>query len=196
MKALFFTLVASVAAFGIQTSASAAPILGGQLFALGGEVEVRVLPSSSGFSNEISLYEPNGMGGFQVAQFIGIDNNTTAFMSLGVFAPGTELVFGIETDKGHTFLNGPAGRNPDNLEHAFVDDMFGGDPTIARIRFEDIFGGGDNDFNDAVIEIRQTPDPAAGPLVPEPAGIAIWILLLIGVCAVYFFRRQRIVCHS
>src|SRR5207249_4385017 len=97
-------------------------------------------------TNEIWLYSPR-------EQFIGIDNDVeAASVNLGRnFVAGTELVFGIfvrDTEK--TYKMGPASRNPDNFVHAKVEFLT---PTSARVRFEDLDGGGDQNYNDAVFTV-------------------------------------------
>jgi cytoskeletal protein CcmA (bactofilin family) len=70
---------------------------------------------------------------------------------LSIFLEGEELVFGIYvTNTGETFLSGPASRNPDSVIHAQISENA---PGIFTIGFEDLFGGGDEDYNDINFDV-------------------------------------------
>ena len=78
-------------------------------------------------------------------------------------------------------MAGPASNNPDNVAHATVD--YADSPTgdVAEFRFEDIFGGGDKDFNDAIFQISGGIGIAPPPKIPEPDSAILLILGLVGV---------------
>ena len=154
---LLVVLVATLL-FWQSKPASAAPVLGGQLFATGLPVEVEVLPASAGFTSELWLFEP-------VASRVRIATNRDVgrVVQLGTFPAGTELVFGIHViNTGNDFRMGPASRNPDNQIHAQVDFLEAG---RAIVGFEDLFGGGDRDYNDNMFEFRGgiAPEVPKGP---------------------------------
>ncbi|PYM55966.1 MAG: hypothetical protein DMD77_17740, partial [Candidatus Rokuibacteriota bacterium] len=93
-------------------------------------------------------------------------------------APGSELIFGILVlNTGDTFKMGPGGRNPDGVEHVLVDYAEGDGGDVALLGFEDLFGGGDHDYNDANFEIQGGIGFAR---VSAPASL---ILLLLGLAA-------------
>jgi cytoskeletal protein CcmA (bactofilin family) len=72
---------------------------------------------------------------------------------LNVFLEGDELVFGIfVTNTNFTYYSGPADRNDstDGLVHGTISDNNDGTFTVG---FEDIFGGGDNDYNDINFDV-------------------------------------------
>ena len=76
--------------------------------------------------------------------------------TIGPYADGSELILGIAvTNTGHHWQMGPASRNSDNVVHVSV--TYEGACTW-RIGFEDLEGGGDQDYNDAVMRI-------SGPLM-------------------------------
>ena len=54
---LLVILVATML-FWQSKPASAAPVLGGQLFSTGNDVQVQVMPASAGFTSELWLFEP------------------------------------------------------------------------------------------------------------------------------------------
>lgn len=71
---------------------------------------------------------------------------------LGAFGPGTELVFGIEvTTTGDHWKSGPAARNADGVVH--VAPTYEGNCSWL-VGFEDLYGGGDLDFNDVVMRVQ------------------------------------------
>lgn len=121
------------------------PGLGGRLFAQGQDLKVTILQSDAAITSSIFLQQTSG----NIA--IGDNMQTNKMMTVdgSLFSPGAELVFGI-TIGTNTFLMGEPTRNPDSQTHAVVECV---SPGVTRIRFEDTFGGGDGDFNDAIIEV-------------------------------------------
>lgn len=123
-------------------SLRAAGVIGGQLFATGGNVTVEVRPASAGYVSELRLYSPGP------ERFIALNTDVGTIVNLGSFTAGAELLFGIYVrDTGDTFKMGPASRNSDNLEHAGVEST---GPGQAIVGFEDLLGGGDLDYDDNV----------------------------------------------
>lgn len=113
--------------------------------ASGGDVVVDVKSSDSGYQNKIYWSTDN----FKTKNYIGVDNNQ-ASVNIGSFAKGTKVEFGIENDAGQFFRTGDASTNIDQQVHAKVTTA----NNATEIGFEDLFGGGDNDFNDAIISVR------------------------------------------
>jgi len=103
-------------------------------------------------------------------------------VNLGSFAVGTELVFRIETSGGNIFRTGPADRNPDNVFHAAVSTTNG----QTFVGFEDLLGGGDQDYDDLVFAFTNVA--AAPSAVPEPAS---WAMMLGGFSLVGAGLRSR-----
>lgn len=127
--------------------------LGGKIFATGGPVEVEVLPASAGITSELWLLDPR-------EQRIATNRDIGGVYQLGSIPAGTELVFGIRYGSTE-FRMGPASRNPDNIEHAVTSLKASG---AIDVGFEDLFGGGDRDYDDNLFEFRggvsSTPAPA------------------------------------
>ncbi|MEO5662756.1 MAG: RHS repeat-associated core domain-containing protein [Nocardioides sp.] len=166
-------LLAGALIFSGQSLAQAAeaadpgPVLGGQLFSTGTAVTVEVLPASAGLTSTLFLLDPA-----EVRIATNRDVGTT--VTVGPYGSGTELVFGIRAG-GQEFRLGPGARNPDGIPHAVVD--FGAD-GCAVVGFEDLFGGGDRDYDDNKFkfcggiaaevpvepEVPPTPDPVAPPV--------------------------------
>ena len=137
--------------------ALAAPELGGQLFSTGQPVEVQVLPASAGFTSELWLFEP------APAKRLATNRDVGLVVQVGTFPAGVELVFGIKVlNTGDTFKMGPGDRNPDGQPHAVVNFL---EPGRAQVGFEDLFGGGDRDYNDNMFEFRGgiVEEPPSGP---------------------------------
>ena len=142
------------------------PVMGGQLFSTGGQLTVEVMPASAGYTSNLYLLDPEEVP-------IATNREVGKKVTLGPYGQGTELVFGIRV-AGSEFRLGPGARNPDGLPHAVVD--FGTD-GCATVGFEDLFGGGDRDYDDNVFrfcgaiagddpgpEPPPTPDPVQPPV--------------------------------
>lgn len=86
---------------------------------------------------------------FATRHALGVDDQT-ASVDLGVLTAGKRIEFGIQNDPGQFFRTGPASGNADGIEHAQFTTSAAG----VQIGFEDLTGGGDRDFNDAIIRVR------------------------------------------
>ena len=96
-------------------------------------------------------------------------------VDLGFFNAGTELIFKLNNQNGGMFLSGPASRDPDNIAHAIVNFQFG--PGQTFVEFEDIFGGGDRDFNDMQFTLSNVvPDGNVRSAVPDGGSTTVMLL--------------------
>ena len=118
---------------------------GNSFIAGAGDVVVDIKNSDSGYENKIFWSSDN----FNTRHYIGVDNVTGSF-NLGKFAEGTRIDFGIENGANQFFRTGAASENADGIEHATATKTDAG----TEIGFEDLYGGGDRDFNDAIINVR------------------------------------------
>jgi hypothetical protein len=171
------------------SQAQATPVLGVQLFYTGGNVTVTTQPVSSGFTSELGLYDAS------FTRLIFLVNDEPANVS-ATFDPSTfginvgdELIFGIrvlDPNPDQEFFIGPASRNPDNVLHAGVDALGNGQFVVG---FEDLFGGGDRDYDDNRFLFEGAVDvtPTA---VPEPTTISLVSLGLLGAVRRRFRRAQ------
>lgn len=174
-------------ALGTVASAQAF-VMGGKIFATGGDVEVTFLPGSAGFTSELRLFTADK------SQFISIGTNTEIgkVANLGSFAAGQELLFGIYVQNtGNTFFMGEAARNADNIVHNIVDEIA---PGVINVGFEDLFRGGDFDFDDVRYQFRGGIDdtPTTSVPVPEPASVlGILALGSVGVASMLKRKQQK-----
>ncbi|MCK9496121.1 MAG: Ig-like domain-containing protein, partial [Dehalococcoidia bacterium] len=111
-------------------------------------IAVRVEPSGDvAYTNRFWLESPG------TPDHLGIKHSDVGDVEfLGTYEAGTELVLSIHVQNtGHTFKTGPAYRNPDGLVHAVVTPGTGN--VLYRVGFEDLYNGGDLDFDDAVLSV-------------------------------------------
>lgn len=105
-----------------------------------------------------------------------------AQFNLGSFEAGTQLTFGMFVyNTSNTFYNGAASLNPDGLIHAAYGNVTGNNVTIG---FEDLFAGGDTDYNDLVFSLNNVYVSA----VPEPETYA---MLTMGLGLIGWVSRRR-----
>lgn len=155
------TVAGAAPAAKAEKDDGAAPlaIAAGGVIAGSGHVMVDIQASDSGYDNKIYFSTDN----FKTKQYIGVDNKTGS-VDLGSFKEGTKIQFGIDNGQGNFFKTGSAAENTDNFEHARMTAASDGG---VQIGFEDLQGGGDRDFNDAIIKVRNVP--AAAPAAVPPA---------------------------
>ena len=141
----------------------AASILGGSIFVISNPGEVFATFQGSDASYSSTLY----LGGTAI-----FNNKTTSVgttISLGTFTAGTELVFNINVhNTGHSFYTGNGSLNNDGIAHAFVDNMFSATETL--VGFEDLYGGGDQDYNDLQFSFTNVFGESPGEEIGDPTG--------------------------
>ena len=157
--ALGLALVALILLATPQATHASGPVLGGQLFSTGTPVTIEVLPASAALTSTLYLLEPEEVR-------IATNRDVGTKVTVGPYASGEELVFGIRVS-GSEFRMGPGSRNPDGVVHATVEFQ---DDGCAIVAFEDLFGGGDRDYNDNVFRFCGgiAPEPPPPPPPPGP----------------------------
>src|SRR4051794_11722412 len=101
-------LVAVAAALVLAAPAEAQGVMGGRLLAPGGTVDIVVQPATAVFTSRLFLLHRDG-----TRENISFSTEVGKHVTVGPFAAGQELVFGITVRHGPTFFIGPARRNPD-----------------------------------------------------------------------------------
>jgi hypothetical protein len=141
-----------------------------------GDVVAECLGQTAAYTDVLYLDSPANSFG------IIFDNNAPVGTSfdLGTFYAGTELVFRIHVNEtGYDFFTGPGSRNPDGLVHAVAINNYLGLPNKTYVGFEDLFGGGDKDYDDIKFSVTVVPTPAP------------FFLIGSGIGAMALMRRMR-----
>ena len=178
-RILLATVVAT-AALVAQPSAQAVPVLGANIYVQhDGDVVATFLGQTAGYDNELFLDSPYSSSRI----FHNHLNSPGDSVNLGHFNAGTELIFRLSVlNTGNQFFNGAGSRNPDGIEHAIVD----AGPSVTTVGFEDLFGGGDRDFDDTVFSFSNAGTVSHG--VPD-AGATL-PLLTSGIAGLALLRRK------
>lgn len=135
---------------------------------------------TAGYTSDLYLSSPT-------STFIFTNHvaNVGDTVDLGFFSAGTELVFSIYVrNTGDTFYSGLGSANPDGIAHANVINNWA--PGLTYVGFEDLYGGGDLDYDDNSFSFTNV---ATLQPVPEPETYAMMLagLGLLGVVA----RRRK-----
>ena len=107
------------------------------------------------------------------------------FVDLGKFEAGTTLDFFLIADGangGRNAYSAPATRNPDQLNHVVAFAL--ADSPFLIVGFEDLFGGGDKDYNDILFAIDigaanvqrlvSTPEPGTWAIMAGFLFLGLW----------------------
>ncbi len=148
--------------------------------ATAGEVILTFLSKTAAYSNDLYL---QGMPD-------SILNNQTATpgaqYSLGSFQAGAELAFTLFVkNTGFAYYTGNASLNPDNFIHAAYDITSG---QSLNIGFEDLFNGGDKDYDDLVFSLTNVRVGSLVTAVPEPETYG---MLAAGLLMIGFAKRRK-----
>ncbi len=163
------------------------PVLGGQMV-VGSDGLVKAIfqGSDAGYFNSV-FFERVGVPTGSVFLFDKSSAvGTTA--ELGWFSAGTVLTFRLAvSNTGDNFFTGAASLNTDGLAHALAVTRFDLDLNlfVTQVGFEDLYGGGDRDYNDISFKLVNVYDP---PSVPEPGTFALLGLGIVGLC---YQRHKR-----
>lgn len=173
---------AAALAIGGASSASAATI-GNYIIATGGEVTATFLGQTAGYIDKLYLT----VGDTETYVFQNRGTAVGTSVVLGSFEAGTELKFFINVSKsGLDYYSGPGSLNPDGIAHAEVINDYA--PGLTYVGFEDIYRGGDKDYDDITFSLAGAIGVSELPAVPLPASAA---LLLGGVGALALKRRRK-----
>lgn len=112
-------------------------------------------------------------------------NNSIGYqMNLGQFSAGSTLDFRLSANGKKDYFMGAGTLNIDGLVHAGVDINFNPSKNEVLVGFEDLYRGGDKDYNDIIFSVSNvTVSP-----VPEPSTYA---LMIAGLGLVGFMAARR-----
>jgi hypothetical protein len=162
------------------------PVLGGTMIvATDANVTATYMGSDAGYINSLFLHAPGADARFLFSKGSPVGST----IDLGWFAAGTELTFRLEVwNTGQQFFTGAGSVNPDGLAHALAVTTFDAELRlfVTEVGFEDLFGGGDRDYNDFMFRLTNVYDPP--PAIPEPGTLA---LLGLGLAGIGVLRRRK-----
>jgi len=171
----------TLACLSAQAFPIAAPGTEGlRVIATGGEVKATYQGTSAAYSDDLRLQNTDPF----TFVFNNQANSPGDTVSLGTFAPGTELVFLLfvqNTENG--FFSGPASRNSktDGQAHARVQADW--EPGTTLVSFEDLYNG-PFDYNDLSFSFTNTAAAVAEP--------PITALVLAGLGVIGVVARRRL----
>ena len=142
---------------------------------------------SAGYTNWLRL-EVNGVD----TGLEGLNNQTSALgqsFNFGAVNAGDTLVFKIRVANTGDYFYSKQSLNADGLTHIYSANYAGGDsgiPAGVYVGFEDLYGGGDRDYDD--LRFVFTNVGGGEVAVPEPA---TWAMLITGFGLIGMVARRR-----
>jgi hypothetical protein len=133
------------------------------------------------------------VNGVQVGGWVLNNHSSSVGQSvvLGNVNAGDSISFSLFVTDTNQIFSSDATLNADHFNHIYAMDGFAGDgliPAGTYIGFEDLFGGGDKDYNDAQFVLTNVTDPAPLP-TPEPSSL---LLLGSGMAGLLGIVRRKV----
>ncbi|NOQ78685.1 MAG: DUF4114 domain-containing protein [Gammaproteobacteria bacterium] len=151
---------------------------------------IRVIGKQAGFNNIFGITKTDG------TDFIGLIaagviedsiNNNESIDILNILY--SDYLLAILTPQHNLFTSNP-GQNGDTFDH-MVTWYDNNNPNRYFVGFEDLYNGGDKDYNDVVLELIYSNSSGKNPdtnQIPEPHSI---VLLGLGLIAFSLSGRRR-----
>lgn len=151
-----------------------------------GEVMAYFAGQSAGYTSWLGLLVNGSDTGL-----LGLNNHASApgqGFSFGHVEAGDALTFFIRVTNTQKTYYSDVSMNGDGLNHVFATPYVGGEQGIPAgmfVGFEDLWNGGDKDYDDLRFVFTNVADPLR---VPEPAALG---LMLTGAALIGVARRRR-----
>ncbi len=181
---LLATFSLAVGLLAIPAFAQAGTIGGNLVVQDDGDVNITFAGSNAGYTSTLYLGD---------TALFSTNSAEGSTISLGNFTAGTVLDFRLEVENtGQTFFTGIGANNIDGVAHTMTEET---DYGTTMMGWEDILGGGDQDYNDLVFEFSNTTtsgNTAQGKLIanPEPSTIVLLGSGLLGLGAWRLRKKQ------
>ena len=153
-----------------------ASVPGSTLYAWGSQIWVKFVGYSAAYTNDLYYFSSWGAS----PQYL-FTNKTTAtgqqFLVTNAALANQELIFGIYVREARRwYYSGDPSRNQDAFAHATISSTGASDYTTG-VGFEDLWAGGDQDYNDLKFEVMN----ANTTVTPEPVTMVLLGSGLLGL---------------
>jgi hypothetical protein len=134
-------------------------------FDTGCDVSVTFVGSDAGYNNIFGWVSAAPPGGTLNGLGTGHGSLVNSVFPIGSRAAHEDIYLYITTNENapRTYFSGPPSANPDSIEHASVTRV---NANLFQVGFEDLYGGGDRDFDDVTLTV------ACSPIIPADNGPA------------------------
>ncbi|GAG43470.1 unnamed protein product, partial [marine sediment metagenome] len=164
-------------AFTVEQPVPVEPNGAGQKLIIENEsVELTFISVSAGFNNEFGRWEPLPTQSY----FLCHDVEVGYTVAGGRYTGPQEIIFYLTTPEDNTWKSGPGSRNTDGFPHARMTQI--GTDTV-HLEWEDLAGGGDEDYDDCVVDIVITKLASLTiekDVVPDDLSLSLWDFTIDG----------------